>query len=418
MSKSSSGSKSRVKVDAKQMEQLVAVLRPNIKDIVKEGVDSYIGNGTRFMLELLIHAETQERCGKWHSRPQKREAARWGTEKGTAIIGGAKREVERPRVRAIRDLNSRGGEVQLETYQAMNRTELLDGPLTAAILSGVSARRYAQIISRGLEAKGVSRSSISRKAIAATKPTVEQFRRRTLEQLDLVVLILDGIHIGKRHMIVCMGIDMNGHKHVLGLRTGATENEIVCRDLIRDLIARGLRADKQYLVVVDGSLPLIKAIRAAFGQEVAIQRCQEHKIRDVQSYVPVKLRAQLRYKLQAAYNQKSEKAALKRLEQIRSELWLISENAVNSLTEGMYETLTVHRLGITGFLRKSLRTTNIIESTFSSVRRYQGGVTRFRDQAEMELSVARSILEAERHFRTLRGYRQLKKLRERLDLQQ
>jgi transposase-like protein len=111
---------------------------------------------------------------------------------------------------------------------------------------------------------------------------------------------------------------MDGRKHVLGLRVGATENEIVCRDLIRDLIERGLGCDKQYLFVVDGSLPLIKAIRAAFGQEVAIQRCQEHKIRDVQSYVPVKMRAELRDKLQAAYNQKTEAAALKRLEQISS----------------------------------------------------------------------------------------------------
>jgi transposase-like protein len=414
MRRSSSDSNKGVKVSAKQKEELLDVLKPNIKAIIKEGVDQYIGNGTRFMLELLMHAETQERCGKLHSRSPKREPVRWGTEKGTAIVDGVKRAVERPRVRIKQCMRHESGEIQLETYKIMNRTELLDGPLMAAILSGVSARRYASIVARGLEAKGVKKSAISRKTIAATKPTVEQFRKKRLDDQDFVVLLFDGIHIGKRQMIVCIGIDMNGRKHVLGLRVGATENEIVCRDLIRDLIERGLRSDRQYLFVVDGSLPLIKAIRAAFGQKVAIQRCQEHKIRDVQGYVPVKLRAELRDKLQAAYNQKTEKAALKRLDQIRWQLSLISENAANSLTEGMYETVTIHRLGITGFLRQSLRTTNIIESAFSAVRRYMGRVTRFTDEAQMELTVTRSILEAERHFRTLRGNRQLKKLREKL----
>jgi len=415
MGKSSSSPGSEVKFNGKEREQLLEVLRPNIKAIVQEGVEQYIGNGTRLILELLMHAEAQQLCGKRYSRSDRRKNVRWGSEQGTAIIEGARRAIQRPRIRALRNFNDNGAEVQLETYKTMNRADLIDGPLTAAILSGVSVRRFAQIISRGLEAKGVKKSSISRKAIAATKPTVEKFRQQRLDQFDLAVLIFDGIHVGKRQMIVCIGIDTNGRKHVLGLRVGATENDIVCRDLIRDLINRGVRSDKQYLFVVDGSLPLIRAIRAAFGQEVAIQRCQEHKIRDVQGYVPVKLRAELRAKLQAAYNEKTEKAALKRLDHIRSQLSLISENAVNSLTEGMYETLTIHRLGVTGFLRQSLRTTNIIESAFSSVRRYLGGVSRFRDEAQMELSVTRSLLEAQRHFRPLRGHRQLKKLQEKLD---
>lgn len=415
MRKSSSLGDGGVKVTAKQREQLLQILGPDIKEVVRKGVDRYIGNGTRFMLELLMHTEAQELCGKWNSRPQRRELGRWGVEKkATAIIGGAKREIERPRIRALRTPSGDKGEIQLESYKAMNRTELFDGPLMAAILSGVSARRYADIVSRGLEAKGIKKSTISRKAIAATKPTVDQFRKRRLDQDDFVVLLFDGIHVGKRQMIACIGIDMNGRKLALALRVGATENEIVCRDLIRDMLDRGLSSKKQYLFVVDGSKALINAIRAAFGQDVAIQRCQEHKIRDVQGYLPVKLRKELRDQMQAAYNQKSEKEAYKRLMRIRSQLSLISENAVNALTEGLQETLTVHRLDITGFLRQSLRTTNIMESTFSSVRRYMGRVSVFEDEAQMELWVTRSILESQRHFRTLRGYRQLRKLRENL----
>jgi putative transposase len=417
MRKSSTSDNNGVKVTAKQREQLLDVLKPNIKAIVKEGVDHYIGNGTRFMLELLMHAEAQELCGRWNSRPEKRELQRWGVErKATAIIGGAKSPVERPRIRALRNMDDASGEVQLQSYKTMNRIELLDGPLVAAILSGVSARRYEQIVSRGLERKGIKRSTISRKAIAATKPTVEQFRQRRLDEFDFVALILDGVTVGKRQMIVCIGITVDGRKHVVGLRVGATEHEIVCRDLLRDLVDRGLNATKDYLFVVDGSGALIKAIRAAFGQDAAIQRCQEHKIRDIQAYLPVKFRAEIRDKLQAAYNEKTEQKALRRMDLIRCQLSLISDNAVNALTEGLHETLTLHRLGITGLLRKSLRTTNIIESAFSSVRRYMGRVSKFQDEAQRELWVTRSLLEAERHFRVLRGNRQLRKLRLSLEI--
>jgi putative transposase len=412
MTKSSSFRNSAVKASALERQQLLDLLKPNIKAIVKEGVDQYIGNGTRFMLELLMHAEARELCGDWHSRSDKRTNRRWGAERGTAIIDGVKRAVDRPRVRVGRSMD--GGEVQLETYKVMNRNELLDGPLMAAILSGISTRRYASIVARGLEAKGVKKSAISRKAIAATKPTVDQFRKRRLDEDDFVVLLFDGIHLGKRQMIACIGIDINGHKHVLGLHVGATENDIVCRDLIRDMAERGLSSQKQYLFVVDGSKALAAAIKSAFGQGAAIQRCQEHKIRDVQAYIPVKLRAELRDQMQAAYNQKTENQAFKRLMVIRSKLSLISENAVNALTEGLYETLTVQRLGLTGLLKQSLRTTNIMESAFSSVRRYMGRVSNFQDEAQMLLWVTRSILESERHFRTLKGSRQLKTLKERL----
>jgi transposase-like protein len=416
MSKSSYFKNNGVKVTAKEREKLLDVLKPNIKAIIRDGMEQYIGDGTRFMLELLLHAEAQELCGKVYGRSEERQGRRWGTEKkATAIIHGVKSPIERPRIRfANRNLNGESGEIQLETYKVMNRIELLDGPLVAAILAGVSARQYANIVVRGLEAKGVKSSTVSRNAIAATKPTVDQFRKRRLED-DFVVLIFDGVHVEKRQVICCIGIDINGNKRALGIRVGATENDIVCRDLIRDLIERGLSTQKQYLFVVDGSKALIRAIRAAFGQDVAIQRCQEHKIRDIQGYIPVKLRQQFRDKLQAAYNERTESKACKRLAQIRLELSLISENAVNSLTEGMSETLTLHRLGITGLLRKSLRTTNIIESAFSSVRRFMGRVGKFANEAQRELWVTRSLMEAERHFRTLRGCRQLRKLRQNLE---
>jgi putative transposase len=417
MRKSSYSNNNGVKVTTKQRENLIDVLKPDIKTIVRDGVESYVGTGTRFLLELLMHAEARELCGRVYSRSKSKKMVRWGTEQGTAMMDGARRPVERPRVRIKRFFADGPLEAQLETYKAMNRSELLDGPLVTTILSGVSARQYANIVLRGLEAKGIKKSTVSRKAIAATKPTVEQFRKSSLKEHDMAVLIFDGVHVGKRQVIACIGIDMNGKKHALGLRVGATENEIVCRDLIRDLVERGLSTEKPYLFVVDGSKALIGAIRAAFGQDAAIQRCQEHKIRDVQGYLPVRLRAEYREKLQAAYNQKSLKRAYERLTRIRLELSLISENAANALTEGMQETLTLNRLEVTGLLRKSLRTTNIIESAFSSVRRYMGRVSSFQDEFQRELWITRSLLETQKHFRILRGHRQLRKLRVSLELE-
>jgi transposase-like protein len=413
MRKSSYSKSTGVKVTAKQREQLLDVLKPDLKAIVQDGVDKYVGTGTRFLLEMLLHAEARELCGKRYERSPDRRAVRWSVEQGTAIIDGARRRIERPRVRFKRGLDDIG-EVQLATYKAMNRADLLDGPLVASILAGVSARKYADIVLRGIEAKGVKRSSVSRKSIKATKPMVDEFRRSSLKQDDFTVLIFDGVHVQNRQIICCIGIDLNGNKRALGIRVGATENEVVCRDLIRDLVERGLSTDKDYLFVIDGSKALIASIRAAFGQDAVIQRCQEHKIRDVQGYLPTKLRVEFREKMQAAYNQKTEKQAFQRLTKVRLELSLISENAANALTEGMHETLTLHRLGINGFLRDSLRTTNIIESAFSSVRRYMGRVTSFHDEAQRELWVIRSLLEAQRHFRTLRGNRQLRKLRQNL----
>jgi transposase-like protein len=396
-------------------EQLFSVLEHSVEEVIQDGVGEYLRTGARVLLEMLMEAEANQRCGTRYERSDGRKYVRWGVDRGTAVVSGRKTVVSRPRLRLLRNMQGAGGEVQLETYKAMNRAELMDGPLMAAILSGVSTRKYASIVSEGLEAKGVSKSAISRKAIVATKPTVDQFVKRKLEQSNLVVLLFDGIHIARRQMIVCVGIDHNGRKQVLGLRLGATENEIVCRDLIADMIERGLDARTNYLFVVDGSKALVRAIRAAFGDNTAIQRCQEHKIRNVQAYVPYKYKQELRSKLQAAYAQKTEEEAQKRLDRIRAELSAKScQKAVDSLTEGMYETLTVHRLGVTGLLRKSLRTTNIMESLFSSVRRYMGRVTRFKDEAQVDLWVIRSVVEAERHLRSVPGYRQLTTLRKRL----
>lgn len=394
-----------------ERDSLFKTLDLDLKTVIAEGIHEYLGKGAKLLLELLMQAEVETICGKNHERFEKRNCVRWGSEEGTAIVEGSKCSVKRPRVRALRSPNV---EIQLETYKAMNSKELIDGPLTAAILGGVSSRNYQKIVARGLESKGVSKSSVSRKAIAATKPTVDQFRNRRIDHLDLVVLFFDGVHIAKRQVIVCIGVDSGGKKHVLSLRNGASENEFVCQDLMDDLKEKGLNTENKYLFVIDGSKALAKVIRASFGQEVAIQRCQEHKIRNVQGYLPRKYWNDVRNKMMAAYNEKTERQAIERLMKLRGELSLISEGAVNALTEGLFETLTIHRLKVIGALKRALRTTNAIESAFSSVRRYMRNTAKFSNESQIDLWLTRSLLEAERHFRLIPGNRQLKTLKKQL----
>lgn len=387
------------------LQELIPALVPCLKSSLESGISRELADFKRVWLETLMQAEANELIGKPYERNQK-AGTRWGYEKGTAIVDGSKIQVTRPRIRIVRGL--RAGEVQLETYKTMNRADLLDGPLTKAILAGVSTRAYSQLICQNFSAKGIQRSSVSRRFIEATKPVVEAFLNRDLSKLDFVVVFVDGVHVAGMSAIAALGVTTQGRKFVLGMQLGSTENETVCRDLFRKLFDHGFKSDRTYLFVVDGSKALNAAIRSAFGPHAVIQRCQEHKIRDVQAYVPMRMRTEIRQKMIAAYGQKTHTAAINRLTDLRNELTRARyQAAAFALTEGMYETLTVNRLQISGELKKSLRTTNIIESAFSSVRRHIGRITRFRDEQQRDRHLIWSLMESEKHFRSMQGHRHL-----------
>jgi len=183
MTRSSSFGNDGVKLDAKKAEKLLEILGPlDVNKVIEEEIGFYLGSGTRMLLELLMQKEAQEICGKWYSRSPERQAQRWGTEEGTAIYNQARRPITRPRLR--QGLGEKSKEVELKSYRAINREELIDRHLTASILAGVSTRQYAKLLERSLEAKGVSRGTISRKGIASTKPTVDEFRKQRLDHLD------------------------------------------------------------------------------------------------------------------------------------------------------------------------------------------------------------------------------------------
>lgn len=368
----------------------------------------FLGELGLAVIKALLESEVLELCGEKYERSKDRSGVRWGSEPGIATIRGAKESIDKPRVR------SNGKEVQLQTYKSVSNTDALSDRMLTAIASGVSTRNYVRLLERAVTAKGCSKSSVSRRTIAASKPLIDEFLKRRLDGINIVAVFIDGINIGKRQMIVAIGVTSAGRKLVLGMRLGATENFPVCRDLLSDLIERGFPDSPVCLFVIDGSKALVRAIRSTFGDNTLIQRCQEHKIRNVLAYVPRKYHHAVRYKLQAAYSQRSLASAITSLDQIRAMLARISESAANALLEGMVETLTLIRLGIRGALYTSLRTTNIIEAAFSAARRHTQKSTRFRNEQQIYNWAARGLHGAEQNFRPLKGHRQAAHLQEKI----
>lgn len=391
-------------------EQFAKLLGPDFQNAIRRGVCDYLSEIGLAVMQALMQGEVDYWCGKKHSRKIDDQPVRWGKQKGIVQVRDGKESVQRPRVRG----KNGEGEIDLETYAAFSNGRVLSDRTLAIIGAGVPIRQYESVVSKDLRKHGVSSSAVSRRVIIESKRALESFLARRWDRTKFVTLLFDGVRIGKAMVVACVGIDKSGTKYVLGWKLGSTENETVCRDLIRQLIDAGLNVEGDYLFVIDGAKALLAAIKAAFGSNVSIQRCQEHKIRDVEAYLPVKLRKVFRDKLHAAFNERTHKKASERLQTIRLQLLNISEPAANSLTEGLEQTLTLHKLGIHGGVRESLRTTNIIESSFSNLRRHTRNVTAWADSDQVNRWLATGLAKAEKSFRRLPGYRQLAKLQRKL----
>lgn len=407
----SSTSRSKKHVNRQAVKNLTEVVGSDFKQAIESGVQKYLATLLLQISEALLNGEISALCGPRYERDPERTYCRHGYQQGTiAALDGSKMAIERPRARDIKT----GTEAVLATYAALNNKTLLDERALAFVAAGVSERQFEKLLVKGLKRRGVSRSSISRSVVRTMVESLKFFEERTWEKRRFIALLFDGVKVGKCMVVACMGVDLSGQKHVLGIHPGATENAVVCRDLIRKIVKQGLDVDGDYLFVVDGSKALRSAIEETFGVDAVFQRCQEHKIRDVQGYLPYKHRDQFRQRLQHAYNIRSYKAASELLQSIRSDLSLISEQAVRSLTEGLEDTLTLHSLGIWGGLRDSLRTTNIIESTFSSLRKKTHNVTNWQDEPQINRWMAHNLLQIEQRFRKTQGHRTLTRLRKQL----
>ncbi len=353
------------------------------------------------VLATMLEEDRSAICGPRYAHVADRQAMRAGTVESEVVLGGRKVAIRRPRVRAG------GQEVALPTFQAMADVDPLNRRVVEQMLVGVATRRYARSLEpvpASMRSRGTSKSAVSRRFVAKTAAQLTAWQTAPLEGLDLVGLLIDGVHIGEHCLMVALGIAADGQKHALGLWDGSTENARVCQDLLANLQGRGLRTDRSLLVILDGSKALRKAVRTVFGEAALVQRCQVHKTRNILEYLSDRDRPWAHALLRRAYQTADPKLAQRLLVDLAKRLEHEYPSAAESVREGLEETLTVVTLKLSPRLRRSLATTNAAESLISRTRVVKRNVKRWRGGQMMVRWVAAGILEAVKGFRRLKGY--------------
>jgi putative transposase len=393
----------------------VLVSLGEIAESAKEGLLALaVGAGLQVMYAMMDADVAMLAGPKGKHRPD-RAAVRHGGEDGSVTLGGRRVAVRRPRVRAA----DGSGEVHLPSYDLFSGTEVLGAMALERMLAGLSTRRYRH----GLEPVGeqvqtqaaaTSRSTVSRRFVAATEHALAELMAADLSGLDLVALMVDGVNFGEHTCVVALGIGSDGTKHPLALVEGSTENATLVRELLVGLRERGLDVTKPILAVLDGSKALSRAVRDVFDKPL-IQRCQEHKIRNVRDRLPDKLRTLVVRRMRGAYHTGSALAAEAKLTALATELDRTHPGAAASLREGLQETLTVLRLGVPPTLARTLRSTNPIESMISICRNHSTNVKRWRDGQMALRWCAAGMVEAAAQFRRVNGHLHLPKLRAALE---
>jgi len=387
--------------EGKARFQMVLPISPLLSEVAG-AIEQTASQAGLLMMKALIDEEVEQIAGRRYGHQADRQATRWGHEEGHVIFCGRKVGVEQPRVRTVD-----GREVPLQRYQAFAHPQRMQESVSQRILRRVSTRDYAGALDEVCEGYGIEKSSVSRQWKAASSKQLKQMLERPLGDLDLCVLLLDGKEFHDFTLIVALGVDREGRKHVLGLWPGATENSDVCGALLDDLIARGLSKDKPYLCLLDGSKALKKAVTSRFGVKTLIQRCRVHKKRNIQKYLPKQYHRMLSLKLQVAWGMTEYDKAYKELRKVHDWLASINHAAADSLEEGFEETLTINRLNLPPQLRRLLSSTNMIESCFSRAGDLCRNVKRWRDGNMAERWAGTVLLEAEKRFNRVQGYRQL-----------
>ena len=363
-------------------------------------VDEVIGSVGRKTIETILMLSAEQIAGA--QTPGKASGdIRWhGSQKGRVALADRQLKVKRPRLR-----HKQEGEVKVPAYEALRDNGATAQRMLGALLRGVSTRQYEEVLPEMAETVGVSRSSVSRQAIEGSTEQLRQLRERRWEKTDLLVIYIDGQRFGDHHVISGVGIDREGAKHILGIEMGATENAAAVKKLLTGLRDQGLRTDQQYLFVIDGAKALRAGIEEVFGSDQPVQRCRNHKMRNVLDELPRDQQPQVVNVMRAAWKLTDADEGIKRLEGLARFLEHDYASAARSLREGMAEMFTMQRLKLPPSLYKCLGTTNVIESPQSGVQKRTNNVTRWREGAMVERWVASAWLLTEKHFRKVIGHR-------------
>lgn len=392
---------------AKESEQELQLNLPlrEVAAALQEGVGQLMRQAGLELMQLIMENEVRHLAGERYERRAPEQPFRWGRENGFLVVDGQKVPIERPRLRG-----EDGREQRLGSYESFRRSEPLDAAVWDKLMLGLSTRNYSKAVREFVASYGIEKSAVSDHFVRTSRAKLRELLERPLNELQLCVIYIDGIEFKGQHLVVALGVNVDGAKMVLGLRQGASENATVVGELLDALVARGIDFTLPMLYVLDGSKALRKAVSKRAGTQALLQRCQLHKRRNVTDHLPEEYRDAVERKMVNAYQMTHYVDAKKALDRLHRELMDLNPSAARSLAEGMEETLTVHRIGIEGLLRVTLTTTNPIESAFSVVDRICQRVKRWRRGDHRERWVGAGLWLAERNFRRVKGYKQLPKL--------
>ena len=353
-------------------------------------------------LEIILALSAEEVAGPRTPGKASGEIRHHGAQMGRVQLADRKVRVKRPRLR-----HKTEGEVKIPAYEALRKNQALSQYMLGALMRGISTREYHQVLPKMAETVGVSRSAVSRQAMEASIEQLKQLQERRWDQVEILVIYIDGQRFAEHHILSAVGVDIEGHKHVLGIGSGATENAVAVKQLLTGLRERGLPTDRKYLFIIDGAKALRTAIEEVFGADQQVQRCRNHKIQNVMNELPKEQQDQTRKLMRAAFRLSTAEEGEKRLEQIARQLEHDYSSAARSLREGLKEMFTLQRMKIPASLHKCLATTNLIESPHSGIRKRTRNVCRWRDVDMVERWAASAWLLTEKNFRRIDGHKEL-----------
>jgi putative transposase len=369
---------------------------------LRQGVSQMLFNTELELLTLIMCSEI-----RWLS--EEHGLRSWGTAPGSVIIHGQKVPVDRPRVRdGIK-------EAKLGSYELFRRDDEMQRRILDRVMRGLSMRSYDPVVRESPPSFGISKSAISDRFKIVSGQRAQDLRKRDLSKLRLCALMVDGVEFRKELFVVALGIDKMGTKTILGYHQGAAENRQICDRLLEGIAARGLDLRQGILAVLDGGPAVGSAIRRHCGDKALVQRCQQHKQRNICEHFAEEQRVHWEKKLSDAFELFGYEEAKKALQQIHRELMGVNPSAARSLEEGLEETLTLHKLNAPAPLRKTLRTTNPIESVFDTVRTACRNVKRWKPGDQRERWICSGLMFAESKFRRIDGYRELPRFIDILD---
>ena len=367
--------------------------------------DELIDVTGRATIQAVLQLSAMEAAGGPPQQGKRRssDAVFYGRQPGQVFLQDRKLEVNRPRLR-IKGPRSR--EVEVPAYAAMQNRGAMGARMLEILMRGVSTRNYKEVIPAMAETAGVSKSAVSRRVVEASEAEVEALLSRRFDDLKLLVIYIDGLIFGDYTMIGAVGVDLEGNKHVLGIREGATENSTVITELLEDIVSRGVDPKRKMLFVIDGSKALRAAINAVFGSDQPVQRCRAHKLRNVLDYLPEDQRAQVKSVLRAAWKL-GPKEGMARVKKLAAWLDNSYPSAAASLLEGLEECFTINRLDLPPSLHRCLATTNIIESPHAGVRIQTRRVTNWQNGKMVMRWMASAFVRTEKRFNKIMGHRDL-----------